>query len=46
MEANNRVVIQTRNQQGVEVIDYFDPNTRRGVRIEKSTGGVDTFLTY
>ena len=45
MNAKNRIKINTRNQQGKEVTDYFNPETKQGVRLD-SNGEFDTFLTH
>ena len=46
MGAEGRVSNVTRNQQGIEVIDYFNPNTKLGVRLIKETSEFDTFISY
>jgi hypothetical protein len=46
MNAKDRIMIPTRNQQGVPVIDYFNPSTGQGVRVIEETGKFDTFVNY
>ncbi|WP_299132557.1 hypothetical protein [uncultured Tenacibaculum sp.] len=46
MLSKNRLDKLTRNQQGVEVLDIFDTQTKRGIRLIKSTNAFDTFINY
>ena len=46
MTAENKLTVPTRNQQGIEVIDYFNPSSGQGVREIKETGKFDTFINY
>lgn len=46
MSSKDKIVVPTRNQQGVEVIDYYNPNTKQGVRMIQETGEFDTFINY
>jgi hypothetical protein len=45
MNSPNRIRQATRNQQGVKVIDYFNPSTGQGVRVIEETGAFDTFIS-
>ena len=46
MNSSDRIDVPNRNQQGIEIIDYFNPNTKQGVRVIKETGEFDTFVTH
>jgi RHS repeat-associated protein len=46
MTAKGRVDKVTRNQQGKEVLDFFNPKTNQGVRLLKETKEFDTFINY
>ena len=46
MGSKGRVMQTTRNQQGVEVIDYFNPKSGQGIRVIKESGAFDTFINY
>ncbi|QYS87103.1 thrombospondin type 3 repeat-containing protein [Flavobacterium oreochromis] len=46
MSSKDKIVVPTRNQQGIEVIDYYNPNTKQGVRMIQETGEFDTFINY
>lgn len=46
MTSESRITVLTRNQQGIEVIDYYNPTTSQGVRIIKESGEFDTFINY
>ncbi|MBF4485042.1 hypothetical protein IRZ78_09445 [Flavobacterium sp. CSZ] len=46
MASESRITVPTRNQQGIEVIDYYNPTTSQGVRIIKESGEFDTFINY
>lgn len=44
MKSKKRVDKPNRNQQGKKVMDYFDPDTKRGIRT--IDGKFDTFINY
>lgn len=46
MESSGKISNVTRNQQGIEIIDYFNPSTGQGIRLIKETGAFDTFINY
>jgi hypothetical protein len=46
MNSKNRITVPTRNQQGIEVIDYYNTSTKQGVRVLKESGEFDTFINY
>lgn len=46
MSSKDKITVPTRNQQGVEVIDYYNKTTNQGVRIIKESGEFDTFINY
>ena len=46
MSSKNRIDETNITQQGVQVIDYYNPKTKQGVRVIRSTGKFDTFINY
>jgi len=46
MSSENKITSITRNQQGVDVIDHFNPDTGQGIRLIKETEEFDTFINY
>ncbi|GJM65019.1 RHS repeat-associated core domain-containing protein [Persicobacter diffluens] len=46
MNANNKVIKPGRNQQGKEIIDFFNPDSRQGIRLIKETGEFDTLVNF
>lgn len=46
INAENRITIPNRNQQGKPVMDYYNPTTKQGVRVDQETGKFDTFINY
>ncbi|WP_157802164.1 RHS repeat-associated core domain-containing protein [Flavobacterium sp. 1] len=46
MSSESKITVPTRNQQGVEVIDYYNTTSNQGVRVIKESGEFDTFINY
>ncbi len=46
INSKNQIVQRTRNQQGTAVVDIFDVDTGRGIRLIEETGDFDTFINY
>jgi len=44
MDSPKKSITPTRNQQGIEVIDIINPDTKQGVRLIKETEEFDTFI--
>ena len=46
VNSENKIINITRNQQGIEVMDIYNPNSGQGVRLINETKEFDTFINY